>query len=137
MGIMRKSIARFGTAILGLATIQTTGCGESSGPAQPTTGELEIRVTTFGQNIDLDPDGYTLRIDDLSAGAIGINNAIILSPLLLGMHKVGLEALASNCVVLGGDVHSVVVTRGETPSRLSLEVSCSPLVPVPPGPWDY
>ena len=134
---MHKRIAALGAAILGFATIQTIGCGDSSGPAEPVTGGLEIRVTTFGQAIDLDPDGYTLLVDGLSAGVIGINNAMTIGPLPLGKHKVALEALASNCVVLGGALHSVIVTKGEIPSLLSFEVSCSPLVPVAPGPWDY
>ena len=49
------------------------GCGGGSGggPTGPTEGTLEVITSTTGS--DLDPDGYSLTVDNNSAQPLGSN----------------------------------------------------------------
>jgi hypothetical protein len=73
------------------------GCGDGSTEPAPTTGSIEIAVTTTGES--LDPDGYTIALDGGAAVAIGVNETRTLPQVSPGDHSVQLEAVASNCAL--------------------------------------
>jgi hypothetical protein len=59
------------------------------------TGSLVLRTLTTGT--DLDPDGYTVRLDSQPPLAIGISDSLLVEEMQQGGHTVELEGLASNC----------------------------------------
>lgn len=87
-------------------------------------GSVAVSVSTEGS--DPDPDGYTVILDGVDQGAIGLSETLVLGPLKAGEYRVGLGDLAPNCVVLEGTPQTVEVIGGqETPVGLS--VDCAPL----------
>ena len=91
--------------------------------APPTMSELEIVTTTTGTN--LDPDGYTLTLDDSTTQAIETTETVVFS-LPLGAHTVELQGVAANCTVQGYNPRDTLVLRGTATTVVSLEVSCGP-----------
>jgi Tol biopolymer transport system component len=84
---------------------------------------LEVVTSTSGQ--DIDPDGFTVVVNDTIFRPIGSNDVVTFSDLASGEHKVELVDLAANCVVSGQNPRTVTVPldgRGST----TFEVSCSP-----------
>lgn len=121
---MRLTHHNLAAKLLGLATIASLGCNEPSGP---TTGAIEITVSTTGLNIDLDPDGYFLSIDGGAGRVVGRNALITVPDLPTGNHLVRLDGLAPNCSVSGTNPRSVEVVAGgktPTPVAVSFLVSC-------------
>jgi hypothetical protein len=132
--IMRATQGYLAATFLGFAAILTLGCDDSTGPAQP-TGAIQITVSTKGANIDIDPDGYTLRLDGGPGRTVAVNAAVRIGLVPSGTHLVRLDGLASNCSVDGPNPRSVEVIAGESASPLSFAVSC--VVPSGGGGWDY
>jgi TolB protein len=75
-----------------------------------TTGSLSITSTTSGPSPD--PDGYTISIDGATRGALGVNDAVIITGLVQGSHEVGLNGVATNCHIQGDNVQSVTIAAG-------------------------
>ena len=78
---------------LGLA-FPLVGCGGGSGggPTGPTEGALEVLASTTGS--DLDPDGYTLSVDNGAAQPLPSNGADTVASLSTGTHTVTLAGVA-------------------------------------------
>ena len=120
------------TMFVGLAAIVTFGCHDSTGSAPP-IGAIEITVATAGAITDIDPDGYTLSIDDAPGQAVGVNATVTIGPLRAGTHFVRLTGLAPNCAISGTNPRAVDVTADNAAASVSFSVSCTS----GPGPWDY
>ena len=104
-------------ALLGLSAILTVGCGgDSSGPASPTTGTLEISVSTDSANVPVNPGGYTLIIDDGPGQGIGANATITIAALLTGRHLVRLDGVAPNYAINGDNPRWVYVGTDKAPA---------------------
>jgi hypothetical protein len=88
----------------------------------PTTGTLEISVSTSGANQD--PDGYTLLLDGSESGPIGLNATTPLAGVPAGSHSVGLAGIAVNCRVAGDNPRPVIVPAGEM-ARASFSITCT------------
>ena len=69
-------IARAAPAVALLAL--ALACNSSS---EPDIGSLKVSVTTTGAN--LDPDGYTVSVEDRSGEAIGINGSGVTAGVLM------------------------------------------------------
>jgi Tol biopolymer transport system component len=89
----------------------------------PLTGVLEVTTVTEGDT--LDPDGYTVRIDDTTSEAIAINGIVMFLDLEPGSHSVELDGVAKNCSVGGDNPQTVTVSAGAT-MPVSFEISCAP-----------
>src|SRR5215204_559094 len=59
------------------------------------TGSLSVAAATSGS--PLDPDGYTLSLDDAVRDTLSGTDQITLSALAPGNHTIGLSLVASNC----------------------------------------
>jgi len=88
------------------------------------TGELEVRIATTGA--DLDPDGYSVRVDSSPAQPVTINGTITLSALTAGDHAVALNGVAANCTVTGDSLRTVRVSAGAT-ARVDFAIDCAQL----------
>lgn len=133
---MRATHGYLAATFLGLAAMLVLGCGDSAGPAAPATGEIEITVSTKSENIDIDPDGYTLRIDGGLGQAVGVNATVTIRALPKGKHLVRLEGLAPNCSVSGTNPRSIEVHSDGAASSVSFSVSCRATTDGS-GDWDY
>jgi hypothetical protein len=89
--------------------------------AVPTSGNLTVRTTSTGS--DIDADGYTATVDGstTSAQAVGVNDSVTFNGLSAGSHTVVLSGLASNCTT--DNTQTVTVSAGAT-ARAAFAVTC-------------
>ena len=136
--IMNKTHRSLVAALVVLISSLTVGCGDSSEPAAPTTGTLEISVSTDSANVPVDPGGYTLVVDNGPDQAIGANATITIAALSTGRHLVRLYGVATNYAINGDNPRWVYVGTDKAPappvsfsiSRLAGTTDCG-------GCWDY
>jgi dipeptidyl aminopeptidase/acylaminoacyl peptidase len=120
---MRRILKVAGLSSVALAAF-LAACGDDDGPTAPTTGSIQVTVSTTG--VDIDADGYTFSIDGGSAQAIDVNGSQTVSGLAPGALVVQLGDVAVNCTVDGQNPKSVTVTAGQT-VQASFSVTCSAL----------
>ncbi|MGD2124423.1 MAG: hypothetical protein PVJ76_22030, partial [Gemmatimonadota bacterium] len=91
----------------------------------PTTGSIQVTTTTQGNAQDLDPDGYTLTVDQAAPVDIDINDTQTISGLAPGDHTVTLGDIFPGCTVDAGEnPRTVTVVAGQTtPTTFSLTCS--------------
>jgi hypothetical protein len=88
----------------------------------PGTGSVQITAATSGSS--LDPNGYTVRVDQGSPQTLTINGSRSVGNLAAGPHTVQLSGLAANCTLAGDNPRSVAVTAGQT-ATLAFAVTCT------------
>jgi hypothetical protein len=135
---MNKTHLSLVAALVGLISGLTVGCGDSSEPAAPTTGTLEITVSTDSANVPVNPGGYTLTIDNGPGEAIGANATITIAALPTGRHFARLDGVATNYAINGDNPRWVYVGTDKAPAPL-VSFSVSRLVGTTDcgGCWDY
>jgi hypothetical protein len=89
----------------------------------PAPGNIELITRTGGSLID--PDGYTVTLDDGLDRDVGVSDTVTLKDLAVGEHVVGLTGIADECSVIGENPRSAVVEEGET-TRVDISVVCPP-----------
>jgi hypothetical protein len=105
-----------------------------------------IRVTTVTSGSEIDPDGYTVEIDEgcspwdygcdpasIETQGIGVNGTLTLADLREGSHAVTLGNVAANCRVVGSNPVQVEVSFGGTASA-DFAVMCGPTSSTPTAP---
>ena len=110
--------------VLAAVACEDGGGPEPPGPPDAVEGELELTFSTNG--VDLDADGYLVRIDTGSSLRVASDGAVRVSELAPGLHEVGLSDVADNCAVNGDNPRSVAVEANVLDS-VSFQVTCSPL----------
>ena len=100
----------------------------ASPPPPPPPGNLTVRTSTSGT--DLDPDGYTVTVDGDSPQTLALNDSSSYTNLTASTHIVTLSSVASNCTV-NGSPRAVDVPSGGT-ATTTFVVTCAP-PPPPPG----
>ncbi|HEY3013328.1 MAG TPA: hypothetical protein VGJ36_11310 [Gemmatimonadales bacterium] len=109
--------------VIGTLAAPAASCGDDT--TNLTQGSIQIETTTGG--VDLDPDGYTVAVDEESPVDIGISDQLIVNNLGLGTHQLTLAELATNCVTAEGkNPQSISVVGGDT-VLVAFEVTCAPL----------
>ena len=137
---MNKTHRSVVAALVGLISSLTVGCGDSIEPAAPTTGTLEIRVSTDSADVPVNPGGYLLTIDNGPSEAIGANATIKIAALATGRHFARLDGVATNYAVNGDNPRWVYVGTAEAPApSVSFSISRSRLPGTTDcgGCWDY
>lgn len=97
---------------------------------RPTEGTLLITTTTTGS--DIDPDGYTLTVDNRPDLEMDIRQTLAISDLAPGDHNVALTGVIQNCAV-GAGQRTVTVIAGDTVD-VTFRVTCESIVPPQPPP---
>ena len=93
-------------------------CGAAS-------GLIEVTAATSG--VELDPDGYVVRVDSGPPQALGINGTARFGGLNGGAHSVTLSGAAGNCTIDGENPRTVPVTVGgatRDTARTTFVVTC-------------
>ncbi|HVH68127.1 MAG TPA: PKD domain-containing protein [Gemmatimonadales bacterium] len=89
----------------------------------PPPGSLTVTTNTSGK--DLDPDGYTVAVDDTASKTITTNGTVTFTSLSPGSHTVVLSGLAANCSVTGGSASRSVTIQSNGAATLAFNVTCS------------
>jgi tricorn protease-like protein len=103
-------------------------CGddeEPNGPIEPTTGSVEVSVTTGGDGID--PDGYLATLDGAQDQALSLEDTVTFVDVDAGDHEVELTGLAAHCAAAGSNPRTVAVIAGAVAST-TFTVTCAELV---------
>jgi hypothetical protein len=106
--------------VVALAGVVAAGCGDDE-QAPPTTGAIGVTTVTTGDNPDA--DGYAISLDGNDAGAIGVNDQVIIGSQAPATYAVGLTGVAANCTVDGDNPRDVAVTAGLT-AATTFNVDC-------------
>ncbi|MCI0432294.1 MAG: hypothetical protein L0271_01405 [Gemmatimonadetes bacterium] len=112
--------------VTALATLLTLSCSEEP-PAAPElspaviTGSLAVVATVTG--VDVDGDGFDVRVDGGSPRWIAGGSALAFADLVPGRHTVSVEHIASNCVLEGSNPHTVIVLAREV-TVFVFDVAC-------------
>ena len=103
-----------------------SACGsdptEGNLPPEPTTGSLELTISTSGH--DLDPNGYTLAIDDGAPTVAPANGTVTHGEMQPGTHTLSFTGLDENCALQEQVPFSFSVTAG-SPTKVTLHVTCA------------
>ncbi|UCC74437.1 MAG: hypothetical protein JSV86_07740, partial [Gemmatimonadota bacterium] len=89
-------------------------CGDDDGIGVEVeeTGTLEVVTTAVGDT--LDADGYTLTLDGVPSGTVGVNDVRAFYDLEPGSHSVELGDVAVNCGVGASNPQTVTLDAGLT-----------------------
>lgn len=90
--------------------------------ATSTNGSLTVTTSTTGSN--LDPDGYTVVVDNGAASQPIPDNGSVTFTGPAGDHTVGLSGVAANCTVSGANPRTITVPAGRTTST-TFAVTCA------------
>ncbi len=109
--------------------LAAAGCGDSTpvGIAGPTTGVLQVTVSTSGA--DIPTNGYTVSVDSGAGQAVTANGALTISGLKVSTHSVTLYGIAANCALSGAHTRAVDVPAGDT-ALVAFDVACTVIGPI-------
>jgi WD40 repeat protein len=108
--------------ILPISAALAVSCGQGEDLLPPLTGGLAIEVVTEGEPVD--PDGYTVTIDQDEGVGIAASDTVVEAGLEPGEHRVALSGIADNCMVQVGNPLAVQVTAEDT-ARVEFRLSCT------------
>lgn len=90
-----------------------------------TSGAIAVTAATSG--VELDLDGYSVRVDDGAPRLITVNGTVVFQALAQGDHTVTLEGAAGNCSIGGENPRTLNVTTGSVTrdtARTTFTVTC-------------
>lgn len=96
---------------------------------RPTEGVMLVSTSTTGA--DLDPDGYSVAIDDMPEQSVGIRDTLAVPNLDPGDHDVTLTGVTDNCTLGGAGRRTINVIPGDTVT-VTFRISCESITPPPP-----
>src|SRR5207247_804208 len=89
------------------------------------TGSIQVTAATSG--IDLDPDGYTVLLDNGQQRPLGVNGTAVIEGVNGGDHSVILFGAVGNCALAGANPRTVHVTTGgvtRDTGRTTFQLTC-------------
>jgi len=89
------------------------------------TGSIQVTTATAG--MDLDPDGYTVLLDNGQQRPLGDNGTTVIEGVSAGDHSVILFGAAGNCALAGNNPRTVHVTTGGSTRdtvRTTFQLTC-------------
>lgn len=90
----------------------------------PRGGDLVVVAATTGT--DVDPDGYSISLNDSTSAAIETNGAITFTNLADGDYQVTIDGLANNCTVTEGSRSRMVTVTSNASAAETFFVFCGP-----------
>jgi hypothetical protein len=105
---------------LALLALGTIACGDD--PAgQPAVGRLILHTVTTGEEVD--PDGYTMRVDEGEPVALAANGTVETAGLTAGDHQVEIGDIASHCHETPSNPLAFAIEEDQT-TEITFEVVC-------------
>jgi Tol biopolymer transport system component len=117
---MRAFLNRSALVCLCASTI--LGCGGES-ITRPTTGTLQVSVTTTGT--DIDPDGFQLSVDGAPGQSLPANGTVTWTGAG-GSHTLAISGLAFNCDLIAAPA-TATLTLGQT-THVDVSATCTPFL---------
>lgn len=108
-----------------LFALGAVACDDDENPTGPTTGAVEVQVTTTGSGTDA--DGYSVAVDGGTGVPVTVNDTVVIPGIQSGTRSVELGGLDATCAVQGTNPASVTVVAGDTASA-SFTVQCTAAV---------
>jgi len=108
----------------GAIVLLAAGCGGSDGGATAPGDRGDFSVLTSSSGPELDADGYEIRVNDLFASIIGVNDSVQFGNRAVNTYTVELSDVADNCVVAGDNPRPVTVAT-DVEAVTTFEVSCT------------
>jgi TolB protein len=90
------------------------------------TASVHVTVTTTG--VDIDPDGYLLRLGDAAPVPLPVNGEVTIDGLAGGGHLITLSGVASHCTVAGSAAVAFSVSVGgpvRDTARIDFSLGCT------------
>src|SRR5438034_897247 len=82
-----------------------------------------FQITTPTTGADVDPDGFTVAVDDAAPQSIGVNGVVTVTRLTAGSHTIHRGGIATNCTVAAPNPRTVTIATGEV-APVVLGVTC-------------
>ena len=128
-----RSVSDLGVRLSGVAVgILLQALAGCSDPNSPSTGAIEVTVTTVGA--ERHPNGYSVGLDGGAGQLVAVNGSVTVTGLKAGDHTVVLGDIAP-CTLNGSNPRNVSVVAGST-TQVAFALSCSSAVSVA-GVWDW
>jgi dipeptidyl aminopeptidase/acylaminoacyl peptidase len=107
-----------------VGSLAAFGCDAaiSTGPRNP-VGTVVVSVYTSG--VEMDGDGYQVRIGDGEAQAVAVNGTVTVGGVTEGRQTLALEGVAVTCDAEGGEVRSLDVPAYQT-VQVDVWLRCTP-----------
>lgn len=96
-------------------------CGDDSAVNPGPRGDFFVKTVSSGD--ELDPDGYEIRINDIFAATIGVNDSVEFSSRAVDTYSVELAEVAGNCAVAGNNPRPLLVIA-DSKTGTTFEVAC-------------
>lgn len=103
------------------ATVASNATAQMSYEVMCAAHQITVQAQTDGDPID--PDGYTVTLDDIESQSLDVNGSVVFGPVTAGLHKLELTGMAANCLVSGENPRNVNVIDGES-AETTFFVSC-------------
>jgi hypothetical protein len=116
--MFRRTILIASAALLALV-----GCGDDddSGTAPGPRGDFSVLTSSSG--VELDADGYEIRVNDIFSGLIGVNDTVEFVNRAADTYVVELTEVAANCTVQGNNPREVLVVA-DSGTETTFVVEC-------------
>ena len=116
--------SRVAPVLCGALILAAAACGDSDDGGTTDPGPRgDFAVVTVTSGVEFDADRYEIRVDDIFASLIGINDSVIFTNRAADTYSVELAEVASNCAVSGDNPRPVEVIEN-TQTATTFEVTC-------------
>jgi len=108
----------------GALILAAAACGDSDDGGTTDPGARgDFSVVTVTSGVELDTDRYEIRVNDVFASLIDVNDSVIFTNRTVNTYTVELAEVASNCAVSGDNPRPVQVLAN-TQTATTFEVTC-------------
>lgn len=115
---------RFVPVCCGALILVAAACGDSdSGGSTDPGSRGGFSIVTVTSGVQFDTDRYEIRVNDVFASLIDVNDSVIFTNRAVNTYTVELAEVASNCAVSGDNPRPVQVIAN-TQTSTTFEVTC-------------
>ena len=105
-----------------VALVALAGCGDDdNGTAPGPRGDFSVIAFTTG--VELDEDGYEIRVNDIFAALIGVNDTADFPNRAVDTYLIELTEVADNCTVSGNNPRELLV-QADSETETTFNVEC-------------
>ncbi len=112
---------RFFLTWCGALILALGACGDDDATDPGPRGDFFVRTVSSGD--ELDSNGYEIRVNDIFAATVGVNDSVEFSNRAVSTYSVELTQVADNCSVAGNNPRPVLVIA-DSQTGTTFEVTC-------------